>query len=105
MKRILTPVGTMGTDIDAIVPGTIVEISLDADTPLAFPPADDFPAGGRTSIRVPAGANVELRRTAGGDGYRLDPGHWDLAFWKPEECFLVAVGAAADIAVLGHREN
>lgn len=104
MKPLFTAVGTMDTDINALVPGKIVEIELPAGEAVSFPDAADFPEAGRFSIRIPADAIVMLRLTGGPGAYQLDPGHWDLAFEEPGDASLTSE-TTATISVMQHREG
>lgn len=103
MKHVYTPSSNGPWALDRFVPGEPASYDLEADTPFAFPPGEDFPHGGSFFIRVPAGASV-LLRTAGGDGgYPLDPGHWPWTFKRAGTHELVA-SADCTIHVLQNEE-
>jgi len=103
MREIKTPNAQGGDALDVIQPGKVTSLTLDAGIATAFPPAADYPNGGLLSIRIPADMVVELRMTADGPGYQLDPGHWSLGFDEAEECFLVSTDPVT-LAILASKE-
>lgn len=88
--------------VDSWRSAQIEEIAIAADTPLAFPPADIFPDGGRFLVFVPAGSDVS--RSIGADGARMPmvPGYHDLSYRKPGDAHL---HSAAPVTVVADRHR
>lgn len=100
-RRIKTPNAEASNAIDAIQPGKIAHYNL-TEEPLFFPPVADFPKGGRFHIRVPSGAQVQLRTEVGEPAYLLDEGHWNIATDAADEILLS--GAGVTIRVMQQKE-
>lgn len=88
--------------IDSFRSAQIEEIALVADTPLAFPPADLFPGGGRFLIFVPAGSSVSRSISDDGARFPMPPGIHDLSVRKSGDLHF---HAAADVTIVVDRQR